>query len=200
MGTAPRRGELRRKESQVHPTLWAPSRGSALLSLQRQPVPPSPSQLTPKLPASREPSINLPRKSHFMPKPCRLAHLMSSYRAALSPQPKLLRPWARPTRALTHTSRPGLGASPKRPASRAGPDPGNLALGAAAGSLGFGVLRAEGWELGARGVVKMGVANRKGRGSGRARSGEVPRRRRKRPAVVGRRVGLARRSGGGDLA
>lgn len=88
MGTAPPIGELRRKESQVHPTLLAPSRGSALLSLQRQPVPASPSQLTPKLPPSRETSINLPRKSHFMPKPCRLAHLMSSYKSSLEPTAK----------------------------------------------------------------------------------------------------------------
>lgn len=42
MGTAPRRGELGKKESLVHPTLLAPSQGYARLSLQHQPGAPSP--------------------------------------------------------------------------------------------------------------------------------------------------------------
>lgn len=109
MGTAPRRGELGKKESQVHPTLLAPSPGSALLCLQCKPGAPSPplSRLTPKSPpVPGHPAACLRTRSPSLssrPSPDDSPHRLSSCRRVLRLQPKLLSPWAWPTQCpYTH--------------------------------------------------------------------------------------------------
>lgn len=204
MGTAPWRGELGRKENQVHPTLFTPSPGSALLRLQCKPGAPSPplSQLTPKSPPSPRPSSSLLQTSQpslsLCPSPDDSPHRLSSCRPLQSLQPKVLSPWAWPTqRPYTHLKSWPRGAPDAARGSRWARPGGPRSRGCCRiiwvrGPAG------RGWDPGDRAEPQRAWPSTGGRGFRRAqRRGSTQARRTSDARLEG---GSAPRGGGGDLA
>lgn len=190
-GTAPRRGELGRKESQVHPTLLAPLPRSASLSQGRQPGIPQPvSQLTPKSPPL---SASLQTGLSSCPNPAGVPHCVSSCRRATSPEPpaKALAPLGEAHLRPPYT--PRVQAS-RRPRVALGPTRGAALQGLlqdhwSSGSWGRGWDRAAEAELRGRGHTRGAWLAARAAARFRAETGGAP-----------REGGSARRGGGGGPA
>lgn len=169
MGTAPRRGELGKKESLVHPTLLAPSQGYACLSLQHQPGAPSPllSQLVLVPPLLGHPAAYF---GSLDPELQPQYHLSSRLSPTDSPHPVFILQTSpeHPAKAPAALGQahpgpphaPGVQA-PSHP--QGGP---REALGPTLGASLQGLLKDHwvlgscGWDLGDRGGVSEGVAQR----------------------------------------